>query len=1171
MRLRKINLAGFKSFVDPTTIAFPGELTGIVGPNGCGKSNVIDAVRWVMGEMSAKHLRGDSMADVVFNGSNTRKPVGHASVELVFDNSDGRVGGRYANYSEIALKRQVGREGKSAYSLNGTRCRRRDITDLFLGTGLGPHSYAIIEQGMISRLIEAKPDELREFIEEAAGVSKYKERRRETENRIRHTQENLGRLNDLREEVEKQLHHLKRQANAAERFKKLKQEERLVRGELLALRWRELEAQASQDDLRLVQQETALEGAIAEQRGIEVQLEKQRAAQSAATDAFNDVYRSVLDAGAEIARTEEEIQHLRNGREQLKDDLEREGHVLRESREHLAKDEQACATLSAAVREQEPELRHLEDQIGQARDAFELSEQGMHEWQTEWEAFSHEAAEPARKAQGERTRIQHLEQSVRQLAQQIARLEHELTGLESNRLQDAIARLQADLADMKSMQSGAQDALERSQSSIRQQREHANGIASELHSTRERVQEARGQLASLRALQDDALGKSPGVVMEWLHARGLDSLPRLAQQLDVDSGWELAVESVLGHFIEAVCVTDMNTLTHELDNLEEGALTLLDTSIPDATPDGNHRIAPMLQDRVRVPWSLGSLLDGIYVADSLQEALVLHERCGPRESVVTRSGNWVGRNWVRTARGPEGQSGVLARERQIKGLADEHQQHENTIDDLERSLTQARSDLANTEAEFTRLQSEMTEHHDDYATLHARLEQKRAELKQTQSRASDVRTALTELRTRYEAEEREVAAARHRLQGLLEEMERLEDERHEWARTRDAHRSRLESSRSRWQALRDDAYEVGVRVESMRTQLGALEQSRTRMREQVARMEARCQELSESLTQAAAPIRECEAALEVRLTRHGHLQSELEVARTRVEELDTDLQELDKTRHEREQQVNAERELLEQLRLQSREIHTRSQSLEEQVADSGHELQALLEGLAEDAFEDAWIERLEGIERRVSRLGPINLAAIDEFTEQQKRKEYLDAQYEDLSEALETLQSAIQKIDKETRTRFKQTFDQINAGFGAVFPRLFGGGNGYLELTGTDLLSTGIAVMARPPGKRISNIHLLSGGEKALTAVALVFAIFELNPAPFCLLDEVDAPLDDANVGRFCGLVQEMVSRVQLIVVTHNKTTMEIAQQLVGVTMNEPGVSRLVAVDMDAAVQMVAQ
>ena len=1171
MRLRKINLAGFKSFVDPTTIAFPGELTGIVGPNGCGKSNVIDAVRWVMGEMSAKHLRGDSMADVVFNGSNTRKPVGQASVELVFDNSDGRVGGRYANYSEIALKRQVGREGKSAYFLNGTRCRRRDITDLFLGTGLGPHSYAIIEQGMISRLIEAKPDELREFIEEAAGVSKYKERRRETENRIRHTQENLGRLNDLREEVDKQLHHLKRQANAAERFKKLKQEERLVRGELLALRWRKLEAQASQDDLRLAQQETALEAATAEQRGIEARLEKQRVAQSTATDGFNAIYRGVLDAGADIARTEEEIQHLRSGREQLKNDLEREGHLLRESRDHLTKDEQACVTLSAAVREQEPELRHLEDQIAKARDAFERSEEAMHEWQTQWEAFSHEAAEPARAAQGERTRIEHLEQSVNHLAQQIARSEQELIGLESNRLRDEITQLHADIGDMKLVQSGAQDALEHSQSSIRQQREHANRLATDLHATRERLQESRGQLASLRALQDDALGKSPGVIMEWLHARGLDSLPRLAQKLEVDSGWELAVEGVLGHFIEAVCTTDINTLTNELESLEEGAITLLDTSTEGATPDGDERIAPMLKDCVRAPWSLGSLLDGIYLANSLPEALALRARCGPRQSVVTQSGDWIGGNWVRAARRRDGQPTVFARERQVKRLSVEHQRHESTIEALESDLAQARSELSNTEAEFTRLQSEMTERHDDYATLRARLERKGAELKQHESRSSDVKNVLTELSARFEEQQREVAIARHRLQGLLEEMERLEDERYEWGRTRDAHRSSLESSRARWQTLRDNAYEVGVRVESMRTQLGALEQSRARMREQVARLEARCQELSESLSEADVPIRECETALQERLTHHGQLQSELEVARARAEELDSELQALEKTRHEREQQVNAERELLETYRLESREIHTRSQSLEEQVADSGHELNVLLEGLADDAFEDAWIERLEGIERRVSRLGPINLAAIEEFTEQQKRKEYLDAQYDDLSEALATLASAIQKIDKETRARFKQTFDQINAVFGTVFPRLFGGGNCHLELTGTDLLCTGIAVMARPPGKRISTIHLLSGGEKALTAVALVFAIFELNPAPFCLLDEVDAPLDDANVGRFCGLVQEMVDRVQLIVVTHNKTTMEIAEQLVGVTMNEPGVSRLVAVDMDAAVQMVAQ
>ncbi len=1171
MRLRKIRLAGFKSFVDPTSISFPGDLIGVVGPNGCGKSNIIDAVRWVMGEISAKHLRGDTMADVVFTGSTSRKPVGQATVELVFDNSDGRVGGRFASYTEISVKRQVSLEGQSHYFLNGARCRRRDVMDLFFGTGLGPRSYAIIEQGMISRVIEAKPEELRDFLEEAAGISKYKERRRETENRLKHTQENMDRLSDLREELGKRITHLKRQATMAEKYKVLKQEERQLKAELLALQWRALDEEAKVHAAEVGEQQVKLEAVIAEQRKAESKLETLRDAHTEATDAFNEVYRKVLDASAAIARTEEAIQNLRGQRQQLGESRERESQNLDEAKQHIASEEARLKEIRDTLEELEPELEEVQADAARARLEFRQSEEAMHAWQSEYEVLSQAAQEPAHAKHAEETRIAHLEDNLRQLNERAARIEAERKALDVGALDRSVKEIRTRMNDSSERIHQVESDLEKRQETLKTLRQRRQEADEALHQARDRLQELRGRLVSLKALQQDALGKGPGGASDWLQARGLGDSPRLAEVLKAESGWERAVEVVLGTHLESVCVDgDLETHLTALEGLDGSDLSLVALDGGADAGARNRLGMPLLSAKVSGSAAAADLLGGVYAADSLPQAVTLRRKLESGESVVTPAGIWIGPGWARVAPGASDDAGVLAREQEIESLAGAFAELETEVANLELEHGAAETGLGDAESEYAESQTALSDAHRQHGDLKSELGAASARLEQTQARAASLASELLEVRNQLVAEKEVRDTAKKRLQRSDQEVQRLSGERDAWQTRRETHRKRLEEVREQWHSARDRAYEIGVKVESLKAQAASLEEARGRNSDQVKRIEARLGELDEKLAALDQPAREAKQRLDAELAARSEVEQSLKSARAKVEGLESEVRELDRARHQIEERVTVEREALSELKLKSQESVVRRQTVEEQVAQGGQNLSALLDEIGEDASESEWQEKLEAMDRRINRLGPINLAAIDEYEQQAERKEYLDTQYTDLEEAINTLNAAIQRIDRETRARFKETYEKVNTGLGELFPRLFGGGSAYLQLTGEDLLSTGVSVMARPPGKRNTSIQLLSGGEKALTAVALVFAIFEMNPAPFCLLDEVDAPLDDANVMRFCELVKDMSEQIQFVLVTHNKITMELSQQLIGVTMNEPGVSRLVAVDIDEAVQLAA-
>mgnify|MGYP002718114389 FL=1 len=1159
MRLKSIKLAGFKSFVDPTTVSFPSNMAAVVGPNGCGKSNIIDAVRWVMGESSAKNLRGESMTDVIFNGSNTRKPVTQASIELIFDNSDGTLTGEYAAFAEISIRRRVTRDSQNTYFLNGVKCRRRDITDIFLGTGLGPRSYSIIEQGMISKLIEAKPEDLRNFIEEAAGISKYKERRRETENRIRRTHENLARLTDLREELERQLERLHRQAQSAEKYQEYKAEERQLKAQLSALRWQALNEQVGQREQVIGDQEVAFEALVAEQRSADASIERLRDGHHELSERFNQVQGRFYSVGGDIARVEQSIQHGQQRLRQLQDDLREAEQARLETESHLGHDRTLLATLGEELAMLEPEQELSGAAAEESAAQLEEAEAAMQAWQEQWERFNQHSAEPRRAAEVQQSRIQQLEQSLERLAERQRRLDDERALLAADPEDRAMLELDEQLAaselDLEALAAVAEELNER----LEQLRDELQQATRAQQQAQGELQRLNGRIASLEALQQAAMEPGKGVA-EWLREQGLEQRPRLADGLRVEPGWELAVETVLGADLQAVLLDDFAEV--ELAGFQQGALNLV------SAPRGGDRRPGALLERVESALDLSPWLGHVRPVESLEHALAERPSLAEGESLVSRDGYWVGRHFLRVRRASEAESGVLARGQELQRLLAERDEREASLAAMEDRVAALSGEQSRLEGERELQRRQQQEEARKHSDLKARLSAGHARLEQLALRRRRLDEELAEQQEQREIETEQLGEARLQLQEALETMAQDTEQRETLLASRDGIRERLDRIRQDARQHKDHAHQLALRVGSLRAQHESTRQALERLEQQFERAVERREQLTLNLEEGEAPLEELRMKLEELLERRMGVEDELKHARLALEDADRELRDAEKRRTQAEQQAQLLRGQLEQQRLDWQGLSVRRKALQDQLHEDGYDLHGVLGTLPADASEPSWEAELERLSQRIQRLGPINLAAIDEYQQQSERKRYLDAQNDDLVEALDTLENVIRKIDRETRNRFKETFDQINSGLQALFPKVFGGGNAYLELTGEDLLDTGVAIMARPPGKKNSTIHLLSGGEKALTALALVFAIFQLNPAPFCMLDEVDAPLDDANVGRYARLVKEMSEKVQFIYITHNKIAMEMADQLMGVTMHEPGCSRLVAVDVEQAVAL---
>jgi len=1162
MKLEKIKLAGFKSFVDPTTIPINGNLTAIVGPNGCGKSNIIDAVRWVMGESSAKHLRGGNMADVIFNGSSGRKPVSVASVELIFDNSEGKAGGEYAQYNTISIKRQVSRDGQSQFMLNGSRCRRKDITDLFLGTGLGSRSYAIIEQGTISRMVEAKPEDLRVHIEEAAGISKYKERRAETETRMRHTRENLDRLNDLRDEVEKQLKNLAKQAEKAEKYTELKQQERRFRQELLAMRW-----QGFQDSAQAL--ETQLQGVAEEHnrlfvllRDIEKSMELKRGEQKQQQQHFESTQADYYAVVAEMGRLEQAIQHNQKSHEETLIEINRLKQQAHQAHDDCEQDQLQLQEIRQTLLEAEETLllakEREEDLLGIQQDAHLQKQQ----WQQRWEMFLAENAGYREQAEVQRTKLLQLENQNRQLQQRLDKLSEERVQLQESNLQFELETLDSSIEIIESQRLQLQETLESVLNKIAELRPAIKQLQDELHHDRAELQKVNGKISSLELLQQHAMGKDDKQLNLWLEQVGIAQQPRLAEFLESEPGWETALETVLGQYLEAICIESMDSVLLALDDLGKQSLTLFETSSAEASNISSQRLSSKLRSR----WNLTSLLDGIFCADSLQEARGIALQA--HESVILADGTWLGPGWLRISRGSDSKAGVLLREKQLRELKTHQAQlqqsiaeSESLLEHQEQALRQAEQQREQAQQQDKLLGVELAAKTSEHSAQSARFEQQSRRLQQLILEIEDISSQFAENSETISEAKLIQEDAQQALTELLEKKEELE-------RLSQQLQSQQQNTDASVNEARQHLQRLQAQIESLKSSEILTIKQIERLQVQHQQSADRITELENKLQQALMPLDAERTQLELLQEKRQALELGVQNERLAQQSSEQTVTELAEQYSKTQRAMERQKDALDKLRFEQQDSRVRQQTISEQLQEIDADPHRILDGLAEEASESKWKSAVDDLTQQIDRLGPINLTAIEEFQTQSERMQFLNEQHDDLLEALNTLDQAISKIDRESRQRFQETFDRINSGLKEKFPKLFGGGQAYLELSESDLLEAGVNIIARPPGKRNSSIHLLSGGEKALTAVALVFSIFELNPAPFCLLDEVDAPLDDANVVRFSKMVEEMSETVQFLYISHNKVTMEIAKHLAGVTMKEPGVSRMVAVDIEEAVSM---
>lgn len=1166
MQLLKIKLAGFKSFVDPTTLDLPSKLIAIVGPNGCGKSNIIDAVSWVMGESSPKYLRGETSTDVIFNGSSSRKPVGQASVELIFDNSDGTIGGEYSKYSEISIKRVISRDSDSVYYLNGARCRKKDAIDIFRGTGLGPRSYSIVGQNMITRVAEAKPDELRVYLEEAAGISKYKDRRHETELRIQHTKENLNRVNDLRAELDKQLSHLKHQANIAEKYKNLKQQERVLRAETYAIEWRRLDSLMVDHTLKIQHEETALEARNSELSGTDREMEQLRHEQRVAQDAFQEVQRRYYAIGNEITRIEQDILHHQERQQQWQNDLKQTENDWQAVKDELMNAEEDLAGFDHDLHDLEPKLSQANNELQALQMELTVAEEAMQNWQSNWDQFNQVAAGTGQTSQVEKNRIQFLEQRITSLQRRQEALLQNQGRFNFNELEKEIEHLSkhsfevVETLELKNKQLNAvRQEISTLQAAQKDSNNHLNGIRNE-------IQGLHGKQSSFEALQQVALGQRNNKTMPWLAKHGLDKKPRLAQHIEVTEDWGMVVEKVLSHCLQAICVDDTQELIPHLQDFQSANLCLYNAK-PNSALAKENKKAVLLLTKVHSSLPLDSLLADIYVADSLENALEICKTLNTHESVITKDGIWLSPAWIKVLRENDPASGVFEREQELKQLALRIENLKKTETELETNIAQRNKQMAALDEQRDELQSFCNRAEADATQAKMQFKLKQERLVEIKAEAERVLKERNECEDQLKQAQSELVSARGLWQQAMNDLEQQAKVKEELIKERDKARAAWQKSKENTNQKVAEIHSFEIRLQTTKSQKGALSQTITRLQNQLSALNERKVTLQSELD-SMAPLDNLNKALSRSLDKHVSVESELNSARIAMESLEQEFHNLENKRQVIEREINKIRTLLESLRVECQGWKVKIDTIHEQMKETAFELEDVLKNLPEDPTVEEWQRKLEQVTNRINRLGPINLVAIDEYTTCLSRKQYLDKQFEDLQSGLSILDDAIAKIDRETRTRFKETFDQVNTRFQELFPTVFGGGKAYIELTNDDLLSTGVSLMACPPGKRNSTIYLLSGGEKSLTAIAFIFSIFYLNPAPFCLLDEVDAALDDANVVRFTRLVKAIANKTQFLFISHNKITIEMGEQLIGVTMSEPGVSRLVSVDIEKAIDL---
>ena len=1165
MRLTQIKLSGFKSFVDPTSIHVPGQLVGIVGPNGCGKSNVIDAVRWVLGETRASALRGDSMMDVIFNGSVHRKPLARASVELIFDNTLGRAAGQWSQYAEISVKRVLQRDGDSSYHINNTHVRRRDITDIFLGTGLGPRAYAIVEQGMISRVIEAKPEELRIFLEEAAGVSKYKERRRETENRLSDTRENLSRVTDIRTELGTQIEKLEKQAEVAGRYQEFQSDLQLKQQLLWYLRRRDAAAERERHAQEIVRSTNELESETARLRESESRIETARAAHYTAGDGLNAAQAALYAANSEVARHESELRHVEETRQRLENrhiELRAQLGSWREQRAQLTQALHMWAGRQGGAKQRvdaaQVALAAETERLPEAEQAFRVAQERLNEVRSQ-------AMQAESRFQLEQANLSHAEKSVQTQAQRQERLQAELETLDKpdeQALRDhevRVAGLESKIEEAQTAMAALQEAC----SALDLERQTAVG---RLNKALREHSAAEAQLATLRQIQESMA--EDGELAGWLEKHGMAGLPHFWEKLRIDPGWETAVEAVLRERLHA----------HELGATELVAQLAADKPPAKAsfyTPaPGSGSAAPAgltpLASKISAsdPGLAGVVEDWLAGTFSVEGIPTSESRAAlPAGSMlVNRDGHKFSLHTVSFHAPDTIDSGLLVRQSEIASLNDR-------LTTLASALESARSEVSEREQRLNGRHAELAAARDTASELQGSAHEANIEL-----------LKLTQTSERYRERSGQIEAE---LQGISLEIQKGSARKTELQRAlatidveiatlrtglsdvREAHTGAeiaLADQRRALQQRERESQEAIYAERECVSKINEIDNSVKIVDQQIERADLDVVKLTEELAVDPIPaVRETlDSAVEARIG----CEKTLAEARNSVEAASAALRALEEERLQIESRMNPLRERVGELRLKEQAARINYEQFAAQLAEAGADEEKLSAGAESAPRPSALQSEITRLNQSIAELGAVNLAALEELKSSRERKGFLDSQSSDLDEAVKTLEDAIRRIDRETRELLRETFESVNRHFGSLFPLLFGGGEAKLIMTGEEILDSGVQVMAQPPGKRNSSIHLLSGGEKALTAISLVFSLFQLNPAPFCLLDEVDAPLDDSNTQRFCDLVKKMSSQTQFLYISHNKITMEMASQLVGVTMQESGVSRVVAVDIDEALRL---
>lgn len=1150
------------------TIPVPGQRVGIVGPNGCGKSNVIDAVRWVLGESSAKQLRGESMQDVIFSGSSTRKPVARASVELNFDNNMGRAHGQWSTYSEIQVRRVLQRNGDSTYYINNIPVRRKDITDLFLGTGVGARAYAIIEQGMISRIIEARPEDLRLYLEEAAGISRYKDRRKETQGRLEDTHENLQRVEDIRQELIKQVEHLRAQAEVAAQYQKLQAELAHTQSLLWLARKRDAERDRERLEKNLRDLTTDNEARLAKLREVEARLTSARVGFDEANQALHAAQAALYESNAAVARLEQQLQFLHSTRQRLASQIQEQKQYC----EQEARNQQQAQTL---LTELERARIEVQERVASCRELAENARVSLPEVETSWrsqrermQGLQKKLAQTEQGWQLEESHSKHAARTVMQLQQRIERLKEE-----SSRLQgvdeDELALQQEALAELELQQEQLREELTQQEQQLAEQESAARKTQAAVAAQVAEITRLEANWSALKNLQERNVGDAER--KKLLTELGLQDAPKLWQQLQVPPGWETALESMLGARLQALGVENMTQLAQQIGAVGAGGINLVQFA-----PAGADVIAKntdkyglqALNSRLsagadRLPAICADWLAGVYCIDSLEAGLSLLPQLQAGDRLVTPQGHCIEQHSI-SWYAPSANDGMLARQREIEQLDTALEQARSGLPELEQAQQQAsralqglRETIQTTRQKGQELQREAHRQHVEWV-------RKKEQADRIGQRAEQIEQELGDLSEQMEEEQagqlesEEKAREFHlQLELLQEEADTAEADLQDMeARYRKAQTEVGERDRQVQQAEFDEKSIIS-KIIDLKSRIENSDEILQSARERLEMLE------EEALSQDDGELGE---ALQTALTQREDRETLLRVAREALDTASLLQQQLERERLEVEQSLGPLRDKISEMQLKAQEARLLEQQFAEHLEAAGvNEAELELPGNLKVNTLQSEIARLNAA---ITELGAVNLAALEELKAAEERDQYLQAQAADLTEAMQTLEDAIRRIDRETRERLLETFNTVNGHLSRLFPELFGGGEARLILTGEEILDSGVQIMAQPPGKKNSSIHLLSGGEKALTALSLVFAMFQLNPAPFCLLDEVDAPLDDSNTERFANLVTKMSEQTQFLFITHNKIAMYMAEHLVGVTMQESGCSRVVAVDVAEAVRL---